>query len=52
METQTILTDVNPEERMDAIYDKLNKLGISSNPDLSRVSELYLSSTKRTEQEL
>ena len=48
METRAALTDVNPEERMEAIYDKLDKLGISSNPDLFRVSELYLSSTQKS----
>ncbi|RPJ78014.1 MAG: hypothetical protein EHM20_04930, partial [Alphaproteobacteria bacterium] len=48
METRAALTDVNPGERMEAIYDKLDKLGISSNPDLFRVSELYLSSTQKS----
>jgi hypothetical protein len=46
MKTRTALTGANAEERTEAIYSKLDKLGISSNPSLFRVTKLYLSSTQ------
>ena len=46
MKTRIALTDANPEKRMEAIYNQFDKLGISSNPTLFRVSELYMSSTQ------
>jgi len=47
MKPRIALTDANPDERTEAIYSKLDKLGISSNPSLFRVSKLYLSSTQK-----
>ncbi len=47
MKPRIALTDANPDERTKAIYSKLDKLGISSNPSLFRVSKLYLSSTQK-----
>ena len=46
MKTRIALTDANPERRMESIYNQFDKLGISSNPTLFRVSELYMSSTQ------
>ena len=46
MKTRIALTDANPEKRMEVIYNQFDKLGISSNPTLFRVSELYMSSTQ------
>jgi len=45
MKTRIALTDANPEKRMEAIYNQFDKLGISSNPTLFRVSELSTSPT-------
>jgi hypothetical protein len=47
MKIPTALTDASPDERTEAIYNKLDKLSISSNPSLFRVSKLYLSSTQK-----
>jgi hypothetical protein len=47
MKTQITLSDANHDDRTEVISSKLDKLGISSNPGLFRVSEIYLSSTQK-----
>jgi len=47
MKTQIGSTDVNHDGRMEAINSKFDKLGISSNPNLFRISKLYLVSTQK-----
>ena len=46
MKTRITSTDANSEKKMEAIYNQFDKLNISSNPTLFRVSELYMSSTQ------